>query len=135
MDELLSPSGSLPAVRPDMLPHCPICWQLMRPSIVLFSERLYQYAQTRVEDWLADGPVDMLLVIGTSRKVYPVAGYIEQAVRAGARVAVIDVQDPELDNDTFFGIDHWYFQGDAADLLPDLLSPDFNDALEYPEAV
>src|ERR1700759_1379756 len=32
----------LPPVGEDQLPHCPCCGSFMRPSVVLFSEKLYQ---------------------------------------------------------------------------------------------
>jgi NAD-dependent SIR2 family protein deacetylase len=63
-----------------------------------------------------------MLVIGTSAKVWPAAGYIDQARDKGARVAVINMEaanDGAKDSkskDFFFG-------QDAAECLPLLLEP------------
>jgi NAD-dependent SIR2 family protein deacetylase len=88
----------------------------MRPSVVLFSEKLYQNSLNAIENWLEQGPIDLMLVIGTSAVVDPAATYIYRAWEKGARVAVINTETSS-DEDTY----DWYFQGDAAKLLPLLL--------------
>lgn len=104
------------------LPHCPLCGSLTRPGVVLFSERYYQNTVDRIESWFDQGPVDLILIIGTSLNVFPVAEYVDLAIAKGARVAVFDVEPPDkVENDLRFGVDHWYFQGDAAQMLPELL--------------
>ena len=59
-----------------------------------------------------------MLVIGTSSKVWPAAGYTQQAREAGARVAVIN-----MDSADARGLVHgdWFFQGDAGEIVPELL--------------
>jgi NAD-dependent SIR2 family protein deacetylase len=59
-----------------------------------------------------------MLVIGTSSKVYPAAGYTEIARRNGARVAVIN-----MDAEDAIGLRHgdWFFQGDAGEIVPEIL--------------
>lgn len=60
-----------------------------------------------------------MLVIGTSAKVWPAAGYIDQARAKGARVAVINMEaasNGPRSRDFFFG-------QDAAECLPLLLEP------------
>ena len=59
-----------------------------------------------------------MLVIGTSSVVYPAAGYTEEARRKGARVAVINM-DPNDAKGLQRG--DWFFQGDAAEIVPELL--------------
>jgi NAD-dependent deacetylase sirtuin 5 len=61
-----------------------------------------------------------MLVIGTSALVYPATAYIEAARRKGARVAVVDIEkeDPSL---LALEEQDWYFQGDAAALVPEML--------------
>jgi NAD-dependent deacetylase sirtuin 5 len=104
----------------------------MRPSVVLFAEPLYQSSLDEIEEWFEEGPIDLVLVIGTNASVHPAAGYIYQAIEYGARVAVVNVAPPdEDDDDSFYGEDHWYFQGDAAELLPIL----FKDVLPVQEGV
>jgi NAD-dependent deacetylase sirtuin 5 len=64
----------------------------------------------------------MMLVIGTSALVYPATSYIEAARRQGARVVVVDIEkeDPSL---LALEEQDWYFQGDAALLVPEMLRP------------
>ena len=70
-----------------------------------------------------------MLVIGTSSVVYPAAGYTEDARQKGARVAVINM-DPNDAKGLQKG--DWFFQGDAAEIVPELLkgvigeTPDFD---------
>ena len=63
-----------------------------------------------------------MLVIGTSALVYPATAYVEAARQKGARVAVVDIEkeDPSL-----LGLEEqdWYFQSDAAIMVPDMLEP------------
>jgi NAD+-dependent protein deacetylase sirtuin 5 len=94
----------------------------MRPSVVLFSEKMYQNIEDKIDGWFDQGPVDLMLVVGTSLAVHPAAGYVNRALESGARVAVIDIEPPDRSEDNvFFGADHWYFQGNAAEVLPDIL--------------
>lgn len=46
----------------------------------------------RVDAWVNQGPIDLMLVIGTQASVYPAAGYIHVARLHGARVAVVDME-------------------------------------------
>lgn len=119
--DIADPNIPLPPTTEEQLPHCPICRALMRPSVVLFAERLYQAPLDAIEEWFDEGPVDLLLVIGTNASVHPAAGYIDRSRELGARVAVVNIAPPNDDDDLFYGEDHWYFQGDAAELLPVLL--------------
>jgi NAD-dependent deacetylase sirtuin 5 len=111
----------LPHTREAQLPHCPCCKSLMRPSVVLFSERLYQTTLDTIEEWFEEGPVDLLLIVGTSAVVHPAASYIHRAWEAGARIAVFNTDAPDTEASDLYGTDHWYFHGNAAELLPELL--------------
>lgn len=105
------------------LPHCPQCQaSLLRPAIVWFGEGLPETKVKQIDEWLRDGEaadskVDLMMVIGTSAMVWPAAGYIGRARKAGARVAFFNIEaktagvaKPE-DSD-------WVFLGDAAKLIP-----------------
>lgn len=86
--------------------------------MVWFGERLDEDMLDEVDKWIRDGgPIDLVLVVGTSAQVYPAAAYTAEAKAMGARVAVIN-PDPEsakgLEKKDFF------FQGDAAEILPRL---------------
>lgn len=73
-----------------------------------------------VDNWInLGGPsIDAMLVIGTAAVVYPAAGYTKKARDRGAVVAVVN-PDPESSRG-LRATDFW-FQGDAAEILPQLL--------------
>ncbi len=72
------------------LPHCNGCGGLLKPDVVLFGEQLPQsFAQAAA----AVGRADLLIALGTSLEVYPVAGLAPQAATGGAELAIIN-RDP-----------------------------------------
>ncbi len=93
----------------------------MRPGVVWFGEPLPQDTLDTVEDWInAAETVDLMLVIGTSSKVYPAAGYVERARAKGARVAVVNTEAADADQVGISDND-WFFQGDASEIVPMIL--------------
>lgn len=76
-------------VLPD-LPRCPECTHLLRPDVVWFHEMLppgiWRQAETQTER------CDCFLVVGTSAVVYPAAGLIQTALRAGASVLEFNLE-------------------------------------------
>lgn len=109
------------------LPLCPVCGTLMRPGVVWFGESLPLRALDGIDTFLESGPVDLILVVGTSGTVYPANSYVERVRQLGGKVAIFntDIEEEVLAGDV---PDTWGFQGDAAELLPKLLSQDLNDA-------
>ncbi|KAJ7154575.1 putative SIR2 family histone deacetylase [Mycena filopes] len=104
------------------LPRCPACGGLLRPDVVWFGESLPQEAVERVEAWMAEGEIDLMLVVGTSALVYPAAGYIHAARVRGARAAVFNMEEPTEEGATSrLKEGDWFFRGDAAVILPELL--------------
>lgn len=67
-----------------------------------------------------EGKIDLMLVIGTSSRVWPAAGYAEQARAKGARVAVVNMDPNDMGKGTFTSKD-WFFQGDAGVIVPEIL--------------
>ena len=65
---------------------------------------------------------DLIMVIGTSAKVYPAAGYIDEARDKGARVCVVNMDTNDAPASGWAKGD-WLFQGDAATIVPELLKP------------
>ncbi|KAK8078107.1 hypothetical protein PG996_004277 [Apiospora saccharicola] len=106
------------------LPQCPRCKaNIMRPSVVWFGEALAETTAEEAEALFAEDaePIDLCLVIGTSSKVWPTAGYAEKARKRGARIATVN-----LDAGDAKGLrpgKDWVFVGDAAQVLPELLRP------------
>jgi NAD-dependent deacetylase sirtuin 5 len=64
--------------------------------------------------------IDLILVIGTSAKVYPAAGYVDSARMKGARVAIVNMDQNDVPAGGLYKQD-WFFQGDAAQIVPELL--------------
>ncbi|APA08575.1 hypothetical protein sscle_04g033450 [Sclerotinia sclerotiorum 1980 UF-70] len=124
MITFLDPNKSTNTIKKDELPHCPKCTTaLLRPDIVWFGEPLPNDTLDEVDRWIGKAPVDLILVIGTTAKVYPAAGYVDVARDAGAKVAVINMDAEGLGSAGGLGKNDWLFLGDAGTILNEILSP------------
>ncbi|KAJ8607040.1 hypothetical protein MRB53_040549 [Persea americana] len=114
------------------LPRCPQCRaSILRPGVVWFGETLPPATLRRVSEWMDDrAGIDLVLVIGTSATVWPAAGYIEKARRRGARLAVINIEEPPVGVASALGDGDWFFQGDAKEVVPRILAPVIGERLE-----
>ncbi|KAM0723730.1 hypothetical protein Q7P37_000720 [Cladosporium fusiforme] len=114
----------LPQLKRDDLPQCPQCNRnILRPGVVWFGEQLPFAVLETIDDYIDQKEkIDLILVIGTSAKVYPAAGYVDVARRRGARVAVINMDENDVPAGGWKDGD-WFFQGDAAVIIPELLKP------------
>jgi NAD-dependent deacetylase len=74
------------ALDQNRIPRCD-CGEPLKPDVVLFGEYLPQQALARAEQ-LASG-ADLLLCIGTSLEVYPVADLPWMTLAAGGRIAIL----------------------------------------------
>jgi NAD-dependent deacetylase len=73
-------------------PPCPRCGvSELRPDVVWFGEIPYQ--MNRIQDAL--GTADLFVSIGTSGAVYPAAGFVQYAGRAGARTLELNLVPSE----------------------------------------
>jgi NAD-dependent deacetylase len=70
----------------DGVPRC-ACGAPLKPDVVLFGELLPEAAMDEASS-LALG-ADLLLCIGSSLEVHPVAGLPELTLRAGGRIAIV----------------------------------------------
>ncbi|KAL9113837.1 MAG: hypothetical protein Q9227_001971 [Pyrenula ochraceoflavens] len=115
------------------LPHCPTCNDLLRPGVVWFGEALPQDVLEDVGNFI-DAPerIDLMLVIGTSSKVHPAAGFTDQARARGARVAVVNMDTKDVGAGGLRKGD-WFFHGDAAEIVPELLEPIVGDIGPFKE--
>lgn len=118
---LLDPDSPLPAIDTKDLPHCPKCkTELLRPGVVWFEEPLDGVMLDGVDEWVAAADIDVVMVVGTTAEVYPAASYVTQArIKGGARVVVVN---PDPESMKGLGRDDFWFQGDAATILPQLIS-------------
>jgi len=107
----------------DDLPKCPKCNSLLRPGVVWFGEPLPGDTIDYIDKWIESEPVDLMLVIGTSSRVYPAAGYTDLARKHGARVAVINMDPNDVSgrHSKGMGKGDWFFQGDASVIVPEIL--------------
>ena len=112
----------LPSVKITDLPQCPKCNKgLLRPGVVWFGESLPSKVLSTVDQFINDSEkIDLILVIGTSAKVYPAAAYVDRARAKGSRVAVVNMDRGDAPASGISDQD-WFFQGDAADIVPEML--------------
>ena len=78
----------------DGVPRCD-CGRPLKPDVVLFGEMLDEAAMERASA-LATG-ADLLLCIGSSLEVYPVAGLPELTLEAGGRIAIVTMGSTPFD--------------------------------------
>ncbi|KAI1418773.1 DHS-like NAD/FAD-binding domain-containing protein [Xylaria sp. FL1777] len=115
---LLDPSIPAPKIELHDLPRCPECETgLLRPGVVWFGEGLDTAMLAGVDHWIVQDRIDLMLVVGTAAAVYPAAGYTYKAQRKGAIVAVVN---PDPDSADGLASSDFFFQGSAAEILPQL---------------
>lgn len=122
----------LPQIPLHALPACPQCQtHLLRPGVVWFGEPLPPPVLDSIDEFIS-GPegIDLMLVIGTSSIVYPAAGYTEKARSKGARVAVINM---DADHAKGMREGDWLFQGDAAEIVPELFRGVIGETVGFEE--
>jgi NAD-dependent deacetylase len=73
---------------PSLPPACPACGGLARPGVIWFGEAIDMDVLERSSK--AAAGADVFLSVGTSSQVYPAAGLLHQAHRAGAFTAEIN---------------------------------------------
>lgn len=112
------------------LPRCPKCKHgMLRPGVVWFGEMLPKDTLKDIETWLGDEDdhIDLIMVIGTSSRVYPAASYVDDARERGARVAVVNMDRADEPVGGMYAGD-WFFQGDASEIVPEILRSVIGDA-------
>ena len=83
--------------------HCSNCSGAVKPDVVLFGELLPADAMAEAESLAADA--DVLLCIGSSLEVYPVAGLPSVTLGRGGRIAVITKGPTAFDGDAAVRMD------------------------------
>lgn len=76
------------------VPYCRDCGELIRPEVVLFGEQLPEDI-TEAEEELTNA--DLLLVLGSSLEVYPVASLVPHFEATGGRLAIINLDNTPFD--------------------------------------
>jgi NAD-dependent deacetylase len=78
----------LPFVENGKIPHCPVCSAILKPDVILFGEQLPQ--KTLFEAQSEARSCDLMIVIGSSLEVLPVAGLPMQALDRGAHLIIVN---------------------------------------------
>lgn len=67
---------------------CPVCGDVLKPGVVMFGEMLPVAAIERAQALARDAR--LLLVVGSSLEVYPVAALPEETLAAGGALAIVN---------------------------------------------
>ena len=112
-------------IQAEKLPRCPKCHNLLRPGVVWFGEALPAETLKAVDNFIDDSEgIDLIIVVGTSAKVYPAAAYVGIAREHGARVAVVNMDTTDIPGGPGGLTERdWFFEGDAGVLVPEMLKP------------
>jgi len=78
-------------------PLCGACGSILKPGVVMFGELLPEAAMARAESLCRE--TGLLLVLGSSLEVWPVAGLPGETLRAGGAVAIVSLGETPYDGD------------------------------------
>jgi NAD-dependent deacetylase len=76
-------------------PPCRSCGGILKSAAIFFGQGLVEHDMRRAE--IAAQQCDLLLALGTTISVYPIAGVVPVAKRAGARVVIVNAEPIEMD--------------------------------------
>jgi NAD-dependent deacetylase len=83
-------------VRPLLpLPRCAGCGTVLKPGVVMFGELLPAHAMDRATTLAQEAA--LLLVVGTSLEVWPVAGLPEETIAHGGKLAIVNREATRYD--------------------------------------
>jgi NAD-dependent deacetylase len=98
-------------------PPCRLCGGILTSATVMFGQSLDPVALARAERAAVEA--DLLLAVGTSLSVYPVAGMVPIAVEAGRPVVIVNAEPTPFDPAAAAVV-----HGSASAVLPVLVAPD-----------
>ena len=78
----------VPLIEEHGAPPCPACGAILKPDVVFFDELMPEAAIARAVDLAEDA--GLLLVVGSSLEVYPVADLPRSTLGAGGKIAVVN---------------------------------------------
>jgi NAD-dependent deacetylase len=87
----------------DGAPRCPTCGAPLKPEVVLFGELLPERALAEAQDLAV--AADLMLCVGSSLEVYPVAGLPAMTRGGGGRLALITQGPTPYDSDADVKLD------------------------------
>jgi len=77
-------------------PSCNVCKGMLKPNAIFFGEPLESQVLQAADEIIAG--CDLLIVLGSSLVVYPVAFYPQKALSFGAKIAIINIQETDMDS-------------------------------------
>jgi NAD-dependent protein deacetylase/lipoamidase len=103
------------------LPACPSCGRILKPDVVMFGELLPEGAIDRAARLASEA--GLLLVVGSSLEVYPVAGLPLETLAGGGRLAIVNRGATQFDREASVCIDAGAGEtlAEVARLLPERL--------------
>ena len=96
----------------DGAPACPRCGTILKPDVVFFDELLPEGALERAQALAEEAR--LLLVVGSSLEVHPVAGLPHETLRHGGALAIVNLGPTPLDGRAALRLD-----GSAGAILRD----------------
>jgi NAD-dependent deacetylase len=99
----------------DGAPECPACAVPLKPDVVLFGELLPEQAMSEAQDLALEA--DLMVCVGSSLEVYPVAGLPAMTRGAGGRLALVTQGPTPYDVDAEVKLD-----GDVVEALRAVLA-------------
>ena len=97
----------------DADPPCLACGGILKSDTISFGQTLVPAVIDRA--MVAAGEADLLLAVGSTLQVYPVAGVVPVAKQAGARVVIVNNQPTPMD-----ALADVLFEGPIGEVLPAL---------------
>ena len=97
-------------------PACRSCGGILKSATISFGQSLVMDDLRRAER--AALRCDLLLAVGTTLAVYPIAGVVPIAKSAGARIVILNAEPTEMD-----GLADAVLRGSISELLPRLVAP------------
>jgi NAD-dependent deacetylase len=95
-------------------PPCRTCGGILKSATISFGQSLVESDLARAQE--AAARCDLLLTVGTTLAVYPVAGVVPVARRAGARIVIVNAEPTAMDD-----LAHAVVRGPIGEILPRLL--------------
>ena len=94
-------------------PPCGLCGGILKSATISFGQQLVPEVIARAMQ--VAGEADLLLAVGSSLQVYPVAGAVPAAKSAGARIVIVNAEPTPFDD-----LADAVLQGNIGDILPRL---------------
>jgi NAD-dependent deacetylase len=103
-------------------PHCSDCGGILKSDTISFGQQLVPQVIDRAMQ--VAGEADFFLAVGTSLQVYPVAGAVDIARSAGAKVVIVNAQPTPYDS-----VADAVFPGSISEVLSEMVKPVRESAL------